>query len=218
MKKSISLEFTETVERSAPLFGIKPDATSIAQLAAYYELLLRWNPQLHLVAPCSPSEFAIRHVLESLLLLPYLTRKARVVDVGSGAGLPIVPCLIARDDIQATLIEASPKKAVFLREAINRLHLNDRAQVMAERFENLDPPEADAITCRALNRFSEMLPGLIAWAPAPVKLCLFGGDALLAGIREAGVPFEIVPVPESERRRLFILTKTITLTARKNTK
>ncbi|MEO8435663.1 MAG: 16S rRNA (guanine(527)-N(7))-methyltransferase RsmG [Pyrinomonadaceae bacterium] len=208
MKKSSSVEFGENLERSASRFGIKPAASTVAQLTGYYELLLHWNPKLHLVAPCSPGEFATRHVLESLLLLPHLTRKAHVVDVGSGAGLPIVPCLVARDDIQATLIEASPKKAVFLREALSRLGLNDRAAVSAERFEKLDQPEADAITCRALNRFSNMLPRLIAWAPATAKLFLFGGDALLAAIREAEVPFEIVPVPESERRRLFILTKT----------
>lgn len=207
MKKLNSVEFTETLERAASRYGIKLGAAVTAQLTAYYELLLHWNPQLHLVAPCSPSEFAIRHVLESLLLLPHLTRKARVVDVGSGAGLPIVPCLVARDDLLATLIEASPKKAVFLREALKSLGLNDRAQVVADRFENLDRPEADAITCRALNRFRNMLPGLIAWAPTPAKLFLFGGDVLLPGIREAGVPFEIVPVPGSERRRLFILTK-----------
>lgn len=206
MKKTSSVEFTETLERTASRFGMKPAAGTVAQLVAYYELLLHWNPKLHLVAPCSPSEFATRHVLESLLLLPHLKRKARVVDVGSGAGLPIIPCLVARDDIQATLIEASQKKAIFLREALKGLGLDDRALVRAERFENLDRPEADAITCRALNRFSAMLPRLIDWAPPNAKLFLFGGDLLLPhpGIADY---FETLPVPGSERRRLFILTK-----------
>ena len=208
MTKLSSVEFMRNLERTASRFGIKPAARTVAQLVAYYELLLHWNPKLHLVAPCSPREFATRHILESLLLLPHLKQNPRVVDVGSGAGLPIIPCLVARDNIQATLIEASQKKAIFLREALKKLGLNDRAQVRAERFETVDRLDADAITCRALNRFSNMLPRLIDWAPATTKLFLFGGDALLAAIREAEVPFEIVPVPDSERRRLFILTKT----------
>jgi 16S rRNA (guanine527-N7)-methyltransferase len=208
MKKTVREEFTEALKRTAPRFGVKLSANHIVQLTAYYELLLRWNPQLHLVAPCSASEFATRHVLESLLLEPHLPGKARVVDVGSGAGLPIVPCLVARNDIDATLIESSPKKTVFLREALSRLGLHNRATIVAERFENLEQPEADAITCRALNRFSNMLPALIAWAPPATKLLLFGGDALLARISKAGFPFDTIPVPDSDRRRLFILTKT----------
>ena len=44
-------------------------------------------------------------------------------DIGSGGGLPIIPCLIARPDLEATLIESSQKKVVFLREALNRLGL-----------------------------------------------------------------------------------------------
>ena len=206
MKNPGSVQFIETLERTAPRFGIEPDAKTLGQLAAYYELLLHWNPKLHLVAPCSPSEFATRHVLESLLLLPHLKREARVVDVGSGAGLPIIPCLVARDDIQATLIEASPKKAVFLREALKGLGLHDRAVVLADRFENLDRLEADAITCRALDRFRHMLPRLIDWAPAKAKLLLFGGDLLLPHPGSAD-PFGTLPVPGSDRRRLFILTK-----------
>ena len=94
---------------------------TLAQLGAFYSLLTRWNDRLHLVAPCSPEEFATRHVLESLLLLKHLPQDAKIADIGSGAGLPIIPCLIARADLKATLIESSQKKTVFLREALNNL-------------------------------------------------------------------------------------------------
>ena|SRR5437660_6718900 len=117
MNKAITAEFTNALERNASSFGVELSGAGIAQLASYYELLLRWNPRLHLVAPCSAIEFAMRHVLESLLLATHLPNNARVVDVGSGAGLPVIPCLVARSDLRATLIESSPKKTVFLREA-----------------------------------------------------------------------------------------------------
>ena len=205
MNKPITAEFTDALERNASSFGVELSGAGIWQLASYYELLLRWNPRLHLVAPCSPVEFATRHVLESLLLTAHLQNNARVVDVGSGAGLPMLPCLVARSDLQATLIESSPKKTVFLREALKHLSLDDRATVVAKRFEDLAPLNADAIICRALERFSEMLPRLIEWSPPHSALFLFGGDSLWASIKATGLPFECVPVPGSDRRRLLIL-------------
>ena len=66
-----------------------------ATLADYYELVQANNPLLHLVAPSSPEEFAVRHVLESLALLKFLPERAKFADVGAGAGLPSIPCLIA---------------------------------------------------------------------------------------------------------------------------
>src|SRR3954462_933993 len=96
-------------------YAIDLPAATIEQLSSYYSLLVRWNERLHLVAPCSPEEFAQRHILESLVLLRFFPNEAVIVDVGSGAGLPIIPCLIARADVTATLIESSPKKSVFLR-------------------------------------------------------------------------------------------------------
>ncbi len=207
MNKPITAEFTDALERNASSFGVELSGAGISQLASYYELLLRWNPRLHLVAPCSPVEFATRHVLESLLLVTRLPTNARVVDVGSGAGLPIIPCLVARSDLQATLIESSPKKTVFLREAVKHLNLDDRATVIAKRFEDMAPVRADAITCRALDRFSDMLPRLIEWSPPSAALFLFGGDSLLINITATGLPFESIHVPGSDRRQLLILPK-----------
>ena len=205
MNKPITAEFADALERNASTFGVELSEPAISELTSYYELLLRWNPRLHLVAPCSPVEFATRHVLESLLLAAYLPTNGQVVDVGSGAGLPVIPCLVARPDLHAILIESSPKKTVFLRAALKHLRLDDRATVIAKRFEDLAPLHADAITCRALERFSEMLPRLIEWSPPGSTLFLFGGDSLLASVKATGLPFENVLVPASDRRRLLIL-------------
>lgn len=205
MKNPDTNKFSAALKRNASVFGVKLGARELALLAAYYELLISWNPRLHLVAPCSPEEFAVRHVLESLLLLPHLQIKARVVDVGSGGGLPILPCLGVRSDIGATLVESSAKKTIFLREAVKSMGLEDRATVVAARFEDLSTPDANAITCRALDRFGAMLPRLIKWSPANSRILLFGGDSLATQIEAAGHSFAVEPVPASDRRRLFIL-------------
>jgi 16S rRNA (guanine527-N7)-methyltransferase len=201
-------ELREALEAQAPSFGITLTTSDLDGLSRYYKLLNAWNARLHLVAPSPPKVFAIRHVLESLLLLDYLPRGAHIADIGSGAGLPTVPCLILRPDIHSVLIEASKKKAIFLREALNETATSERGVVIAERFENVDPPQVDFVTSRALERFEQMLPHLLSWAPAPSTLLLFGGEGLGTKIEESGLSCTKNLVPKSQRRFLFVVRKT----------
>ena len=200
-------EFVKAWEAHAPRFGFAADAGAVAGLRAYYEIVTRWNPRLHLVAPCTPSEFATRHVLESLLAAPHIPAGARVVDVGSGAGLPVIPCLVARPDLQAQLVESSRKKAVFLREALAAVGRGGHAEVLAERFERAAPPAADVLTCRALERFTEVLPALLAWSSHVKRLLLFGGHLLGAELEKSGLTLTSILIPESERRFLFVVER-----------
>jgi len=185
-------------------FNLDLPAETITRLGEYYSLLTRWNDRLHLVAPCAPEEFAVRHVLESLMLLRYLPPNATVADIGSGGGLPIIPCLIARPDLQATLIESSQKKVIFLRETLTRLGL--RGSIIARPFENVPTPPVSFVTCRALDQFTQKLSALIDWAPRGSTLLLFGGETLGDQLRRANVKFEQFLIPKSEKRFLFLAT------------
>ena len=199
----LSLEFAAALQANAPAYNIELSAETVQQLSAYYQIINTWNPRLHLVAPCSPDEFARRHILESLLLLPHLPSAARIVDIGSGAGLPIIPCLIERPDLSTLLIESAQRKAVFLREALKVVGRDEAAEVRAQRFEAVDPLAAKFITSRALDRFTEMLPRLVEWAPRPSTLLLFGGTDLRKGLNALGENHSEIHIPKSERRFLF---------------
>ena len=192
------------LRKNAERYDVQVSEAALERLCNYYELLLAWNSRLHLVAPCSPSEFATRHVLESLLLLPHLHQNAHLADVGSGAGLPIIPSLIVRPDIHATLIESSKKKAVFLSEALRKIESGARVTVVAERFENLPTPAVDYVTCRALDRFTQMFAELVRWCPPDSTLLFFGGEVLRKQIASAGLECSAVIVPQSDRRYLFV--------------
>jgi len=194
--------FEQTLISNMGSFGLDLPPETVTQLAEYYSLLTRWNDRLHLVAPCAPEEFAVRHVLESLLVLKYLPSRATVADIGSGGGLPIIPGLIARPDLEATLIESSQKKVVFLRETLNRLGL--RATIVARPFEDTPAPLVSFITCRALDQFMRKLPALINWAPRGSTLLLFGGETLGQQLRRANVNSERFLIPQSEKRYLFL--------------
>lgn len=201
-------KFRKTLESEASLYGVMLAPVALDALEKYFELLDVWNARVHLVAPCSPQEFATRHVLESLLLLKHLPNDARIAEVGAGAGLPIIPCLLVRPDLRAVLIEASQKKAVFLREALSRSGIANRATVVAERFESGPAPEVGFVTCRALERFEEMLPHLLSWAPAQATLLLFGGKRLERRIESLGVTSSAELMPRSQARFLFVVKKT----------
>src|SRR5207302_11427787 len=112
-----------------------------------------------------------------------------------------------RTDLRATLVEAATKKAVFLREALSRLELRERAQVIAQRFEQTTAPAADFITCRALERFTEMLPRLIGWSPPTSTLLLFGGPTLREKLEQLALAYDAVQLPATERRILFRIAR-----------
>jgi 16S rRNA (guanine527-N7)-methyltransferase len=200
--------FMQAMSDHEASFGVDLTAEQRERLGEYFELVMHWNPRLHLVAPCSPDEFATRHALESLIAARHLTKASHVTDIGSGAGLPIIPCLINRADIRATLIEASQKKAVFLSEAITRLNLGDRATVIMDRFEKVPSIETDYVSCRALDKFGELLPTIIDWSPENVTLLLFGGQSIREQIQSSGLSYDSIHIPGSDRRFLFVAKKT----------
>lgn len=196
-------DFLEALEKKGPRFNVELRAEAKERLVEYYEIIARWNPRLHLVAPCSAEEFATRHVLESLAALPFLSEDARVADIGSGGGLPIIPLLIALPNMHATLIESSSKKAIFLREALKAVGASARAKIIAERFEETPRMLVNFVTCRAIERFTEKFKELIKWSPPASTLLFFGGPSLEEEIEKSGLRYQSLLIPESERRFLF---------------
>ena len=196
-------EFISALQANQKIFGFDLSERSFSRLADHYELIRAHNPILHLVAPCSPEEFAVRHILESLTLLEYLPENAKLVDVGAGAGLPSIPCLVVRSDLKATLIESKEKKAGFLETAIDSLGMSERATIANRQFEETDPGDARFVTCRAIDKFTEKVSRLIRWSKGR-RLLFFGGPALGDEMRKGGLKITQRLMPLSERRYLFI--------------
>jgi 16S rRNA (guanine527-N7)-methyltransferase len=197
-------EFVRALTEHAPDFAIELYADQIGRLAGYYKLLMKWNARLHLVAPCSPGDFATRHVLESLMLLRHLPMAAVVTDVGSGGGLPMVPCLLVRPDLHALLIESSKRKAVFLREALRAVEPGDHARVTAARFQETPSPPPGFVSCRALDRFTTLIPALFEWAGPRATFLFFCGDELRAQLQTMLWRPQIERIPHSQAR--FLVT------------
>ena len=195
--------FINALEVNRENFDVSLSAEKINELARYYELVQKHNEILHLVAPCLPEEFAVRHILESLYLQKFLPRNSKFADIGTGAGLPSVPCLIFREDLRGVLIESKLKKAKFLEEVLKECKLEKRAKVFDRQFEELVKPKVDFVTCRALDKFTEKVPAILKWSKG-CALLLFGGDNLSDELKKRSKKFEQKLIPHSEKRFLFI--------------
>jgi len=198
----MSEKFIETIRERQADFGLKLDENHLEKLAGYYELVRENNPLLHLVAPSSEEEFAVRHILESLTLLDFLPLEAKFADVGTGAGLPSIPCLLVREDLRGLLVESKLKKAAFLREALSKCGLENRTTLINRQFEEISKPGVSHVTCRALDKFTQKLPKLLKWAKGS-NILFFGGPALREELLKNRVKIDEKLMPFSEQRYLF---------------
>jgi 16S rRNA (guanine527-N7)-methyltransferase len=132
--------------------------TEDAKLSAYVELLLRWNARINLTAARTVDD-ATQHVIDCLAVLPHIPRDARrLVDVGSGGGLPAVVIAALRPDLAVTAVEPTHKKHAFLRTAARELALPN-LDARAARLDDLPDAEWDVATSRATFALDEWLAG-----------------------------------------------------------
>lgn len=196
-------DFIAALKANQAAFSVDLHDDAIEGIADYYDLIQEHNPILHLVGPMSDEEFAIRHILESLTMLEHLSIGTKFADIGSGGGLPAIPCLLVRRDLSAVLIESKEKKAKFLEIAVEALALKERVSVVNRQFTETDPGNCTAVTCRALDKFNKRLPQIGTWSKRRQKL-LFGGPALRDALINARIQFESELLPLSDQRFLYV--------------
>lgn len=126
------------------------------KLLNFLELLEKWNRAYNLTAVRDPEQMVPRHLLDSLTVLPYL-QGPRVLDIGTGAGLPGIPLALARPDLEFTLLDSNAKKTRFATQALHELGLKNVA-VVQERVEKFHPEtKFDTLMARAFASIPDML-------------------------------------------------------------
>jgi len=116
--------------------GVDLSNKAITDLLAYKDFMLEYNEKVNLTAITDEHDFIAKHLLDCLTLVSHLPQGSRVIDIGTGAGLPGMVLKIARPDLYITLLDARAKKLKFLDEAIERLALTDICTIHA-RAEDL---------------------------------------------------------------------------------
>ncbi|MFA5959046.1 MAG: 16S rRNA (guanine(527)-N(7))-methyltransferase RsmG [Tatlockia sp.] len=122
----------------------------------YILLLDKWNQAYNLTAVRDKETMITRHILDSLAILPWL-KGPKILDVGSGAGLPGIPIALAKPDFELVLLDSNGKKVRFLQEVVRRLKLT-QVSVIQSRAESYHPSFVfDTVTSRAFSDLSQML-------------------------------------------------------------
>ncbi len=113
------------LREGAASLGVSLGEAQEARLWRYVELLLNWNEKINLTAVTELSAIVDKHLLDCLALLPLLPagNDIRVIDVGTGAGLPALVLAIARPDLFVTAVESIYKKVNFVRTVVRELDL-----------------------------------------------------------------------------------------------
>lgn len=135
---------------------IELSVEQVDKLMAYLALLQKWNKVYNLTAIRGPQEMLIKHLLDSLTVVPYIQQN-RIIDVGTGGGLPGIPLAICFPEKQIDLLDSNSKKTRFLIQAKAELGLIN-TQVIHTRVEEYQPePLYEAVISRAFASIQDML-------------------------------------------------------------
>jgi 16S rRNA (guanine527-N7)-methyltransferase len=207
-------DFRTRLAKRASKAGLFLTEDLTARLAAYYELLSRWNRKINLTALEQPDEAIDRLLLEPIAATKHFPSPGvSVMDVGSGGGSPAIPMKLAIPASSLTMVEVKARKSAFLREAVRTLGL-ENTSVETNRYEELlTRPELheafDLLSLRAVRVEVRSLLTLQAFVRPGGLIFLFRGPSGTAS-PDVVPPLRVVstvPLVEAVQSRLTILQK-----------
>lgn len=207
--------------------GLSLDEPQVDQLLRFQALIEKWTKVYNLTSVRDPLEMVTRHLLDSLAIVEPLERYladhrqgkgARLLDVGSGAGLPGVVVSICLPDVAVTCIDTVAKKTAFIRQAALALDLSNLFSVHG-RVEALKPAGAaqfDIVCCRAFSSLADFTAWSgAAMAPEGVWLAMKGKqpadelNALSSSVKVFHVEQLQVPGMDGERCIVWMRKSTL---------
>lgn len=181
------------------------------QLVAYVGILHKWNKAYNLTSVRDPAEMVVRHILDSIVIVPYLQGQ-RFIDVGTGPGLPGIPLAIVLPDAHFTLLDRLGKRVRFLRQVQHELKLENITPVQSrvEAYPSEHP--FDGVISRAFA----LLKDMVSWChhlPGE-KGCFYALKGQLPEDEIASLPddfsvesVEKLLVPQLEGERHLVIIK-----------
>jgi 16S rRNA (guanine527-N7)-methyltransferase len=146
----------DQLKRGLIALGLTLERDVQQRLLDYIALIEKWNRVYNLTAIREPEKMVSHHLLDSLGVAPHLHAK-RLLDVGSGAGLPGIPLALARPEMHVTLLDSNHKKAAFLNQAVMEMKLTN-AEVCSERVESWHTQNRfDVVISRAFSDMDEFV-------------------------------------------------------------
>jgi 16S rRNA (guanine527-N7)-methyltransferase len=198
--------FRKLLEAESLRLGLALREPELDSLGRYLAELDGWRRRINLTGDLAPEDLCV-HALESAAGADLIPHGARVLDIGSGGGFPGVPLSIVRPDLQVTLLEPRGKRASFLRHVVRTVPVPN-AEVLCDRAEQLQSPDYDVATSRAVGDLAEMIDGapflrpaalLLAWTTEP--------EALVAALAPHFKLDSTHPLPQARSRQIAVFSK-----------
>ena len=180
----------EILKSGAGKLGIDLGQGQLEQFESYYRELADWNRRMNLTGITGYDEVQVRHFLDSLTALAVIDTPTggsfSVIDVGTGGGLPGIPVKIALPNLRLVLLEATAKKAGFLRHLVSLLGL-ENAAILTGRAETL---AHDSVYRGSFDLvLSRAVAPLPALAELTLPFCAIGGS--LVAWKKGGIEDEV---------------------------
>jgi 16S rRNA (guanine527-N7)-methyltransferase len=158
----------------------------LKQLVQYVQLLDKWNSAYNLTSVRDPMEMLVKHIMDSLAVAPFI-KGQRIIDVGTGPGLPGIPLAICFPDKEFTLLDSLGKRIRFLNQVKLQLGLKNVTPLQSRVEEHQPDPGYDVVLSRAFASLSDMI-GWCAHLPA--------ADGQFLAMKGAQAAEEIAALPD----------------------
>jgi len=176
----------------------------MAQLEKFQQCVLSANEKINLTTITDPADFAVKHFIDSMTLLPYIPQNATLADIGTGAGFPGIVLRVLRDDIHITLLDSRNKRIEFLRQTLDELNLQN-TETLHARAEEWARTGAryDICTARAVAPMDKL-------AKSALPLLIKPGGVLLA-MKSANISEELEKAKPALEKKGGIIEKIDTI-------
>jgi len=152
--------------------------SQLSQLEAFQNIVLKANEKMNLTAITNHEDFAVKHIIDSMTLLPYIGDNSTIIDVGTGAGFPGLVLRIMMENTSLTLLDSRKKRVEFLRHALDAMKypevqiVHDRAEDWARKGSKYEICTARAVA--SLDKLAEYALPLVK--PDGLLLAMKGPD------------------------------------------
>lgn len=170
--------------------GLKSNDDILKKFEIYTDYLLDYNYHTNLTAIIDENEIIVKHYLDSISILRYthIKENAKVIDIGTGAGFPLLPCKIMRNDIDITLLDSLNKRVTFLENLVKKLNIE--AEILHARAEEYAKKENyresyDFVFVRAVANLNTLIEYSIPYLKIHGKLIALKGEKAFQEIEES---------------------------------